>query len=95
MRGEETVHTDLQLNQFGIVALTGGMLRHPHFEVMRFGIGKSFLLIFDFLSHGTGYLRSGFFFSYSTRIQYCRQMSWKNALITSPAVIICLQFSNW
>ena len=48
MRGEETVHTDLLLNQFGIVALTGGMLRHPHFEVMRFGIGKSFLLIFDF-----------------------------------------------
>jgi len=40
MRGEELVHTDLQLNQFGIVALNGGMLRHPHFEVMRMGIGR-------------------------------------------------------
>jgi large subunit ribosomal protein L16 len=41
MRGEETVHTNLLLEQFGIVAITGGMLRHPHFEVMRLGIGKN------------------------------------------------------
>ena len=27
--------------QFGIIALNGGMLRHPHFEVMRMGIGRS------------------------------------------------------
>merc|ERR1719391_362189 len=40
MRGEESVHTNLQLDQFGIVALSGGMLRHPHFEVMRLGIGR-------------------------------------------------------
>jgi len=41
MKGEELVNTELQLNQFGIIALNGGMLRHPHFEVMRMGIGRS------------------------------------------------------
>ena len=35
------VHTDLLLNQFAIVAITGGMLRHPHFEVLRMGIGEN------------------------------------------------------
>jgi len=40
MKGEERVHTDLQLNQFGIVAINGGMLRHPHFEMMRMNIGR-------------------------------------------------------
>ena len=74
MRGEETVHTDLLLNQFGIVALTGGMLRHPHFEVMRFGIGKSFLLFF---------FRSWFMVTGILYLLFCsdptlRQMSWKN-----------------
>jgi hypothetical protein len=45
MRGEELVHTDLLLGQFGIVAITGGMLRHPHFEAMRMGIGKDTLMV--------------------------------------------------
>jgi len=40
MKGEELVHTELQLGQFGIIALNGGMLRHPHFEAMRLGIGR-------------------------------------------------------
>jgi large subunit ribosomal protein L16 len=48
MRGEETVHTNLLLEQFGIVAITGGMLRHPHFEVMRLGIGKN---LFSFVTN--------------------------------------------
>jgi len=41
MKGEELVHTDLQLNQFGIVAINGGMLRHQHFEMMRMNIGRN------------------------------------------------------
>jgi len=40
MMGEERVHNQLVLDQFGIVALTGGMLKHKHFEVMRMGIGR-------------------------------------------------------
>lgn len=40
MKGEELVHTDLQLDQFGIVALNGGMLRYPHFDMLRMGIGR-------------------------------------------------------
>jgi len=40
MKGEETVHTDLQLGQFGIVATTGGMMRPEHFDVLRQVIGK-------------------------------------------------------
>jgi len=40
MMGEERVHNDLLLDQFGIVALTGGMLKYKHFEVIRFGVGR-------------------------------------------------------
>lgn len=40
MIGEEKVHNDLVLGQFGIVARTGGMLTHKHFEVLRLGIGR-------------------------------------------------------
>ena len=40
MRGEETVHTDLKLGQFGIVALTGGMLKFKQFEAVRLAVGR-------------------------------------------------------
>lgn len=40
MRGEETVHTDLKLGQFGIVALTGGMLKFKQFEAIRMAVGR-------------------------------------------------------
>jgi len=40
MMGEEKLHNDLLLDQFGIVALTGGMLKFKHFEVIRMRVGK-------------------------------------------------------
>nr|ALS04652.1 mitochondrial 39S ribosomal protein L16 [Pseudodiaptomus poplesia] len=40
MRGEERVNTELVLDQFAIIALSGGMIRSPHFEVLRMGIGR-------------------------------------------------------
>jgi len=40
MIGEEKVHKDLLLDQYGIVALTGGMVKHKHFEVMRLAVGR-------------------------------------------------------
>jgi len=40
MMGEEQVHNDLTLGQYGIVALTGGMVKYRNFEVIRLGIGK-------------------------------------------------------
>jgi len=40
MMGEEKIHNELQLNQFAIVALTGGMVKHKHFEIMRMKIGR-------------------------------------------------------
>jgi len=40
MRGEELVNNELQLNQFAIVALNGGLLKHHHFEMMRMGVGR-------------------------------------------------------
>jgi len=40
MKGEEHIHKDLQLGQFAIIAVTGGMLKHAHFEVMRAHIGR-------------------------------------------------------
>jgi len=40
MMGEETVHNDLTLGQYGIVALTGGMVKHKNFEVIRMTVGK-------------------------------------------------------
>ncbi|XP_040574750.1 large ribosomal subunit protein uL16m [Lepeophtheirus salmonis] len=39
MRGEELVHNDLILGQYGIMALSGGSLKHGHFEMMRTGVG--------------------------------------------------------
>jgi len=40
MKGEDTVNNELQLNQFAIIALNGGLLKHKHFEAMRLGIGR-------------------------------------------------------
>jgi len=40
MKGEELVNNQLQLDQFAIVALSGGLLKHHHFEVLRLGIGR-------------------------------------------------------
>lgn len=40
MMGEEKVHCDLSLGQYGIVALTGGMMKSKSFDVLRLGIGK-------------------------------------------------------
>jgi len=40
MMGEEKVHNDLLLDQYAIVALNGGMLKHKHFEVLRLAVGK-------------------------------------------------------
>merc|ERR1719331_2814119 len=40
MMGEEKVHCDLNLGQFGIVALTGGMIKSKNFDVIRLGVGK-------------------------------------------------------
>ena len=40
MMGEEKVHCDFNLGQYGIVALTGGMMKSKNFDVMRLGIGK-------------------------------------------------------
>ena len=38
--GEEKVNNELTLGQYGIVALTGGMVKYKNFEVMRLGIGR-------------------------------------------------------
>lgn len=40
MMGEEKTHNELTLGQFGIVAITGGMMKHKNFDVLRLGIGK-------------------------------------------------------
>jgi len=40
MRGEELYNTELTLNQFGIVALTGGMLKSKHFDAIRMDVGR-------------------------------------------------------
>ncbi|XP_044265821.1 39S ribosomal protein L16, mitochondrial [Tribolium madens] len=40
MRGPETVHNFLIHQQYGIVALGGGRLKWPHFEMMRLAIGR-------------------------------------------------------
>ena len=40
MMGEEKVHNELILKQYGIIALAGGVLKHRHFEVMRLAIGR-------------------------------------------------------
>ena len=41
MRGEELYNTELTLNQFGIVALTGGMLNSKHFDAIRLSVGRN------------------------------------------------------
>jgi len=38
IRGEEEVHKDLILQQYGIIALRGGYLRWGHLEMMRLGL---------------------------------------------------------
>ncbi|XP_026277717.1 39S ribosomal protein L16, mitochondrial [Frankliniella occidentalis] len=40
MRGPEEVHNALLHEQFGIMALTGGRLKHSHLEMLRMKIGK-------------------------------------------------------
>lgn len=41
MMGEDKAQSDLVLGQFGVVALTGGMLKHRHFEMMRATAGRN------------------------------------------------------
>ena len=38
--GEETIHTDLQMGQFGIVAVHGGMIRAATLETIRLYTGR-------------------------------------------------------
>merc|ERR1712179_800146 len=38
IRGEEEVHKDLILQQYGIIALRGGYLRWGHLEMIRLGL---------------------------------------------------------
>ncbi|XP_063841118.1 large ribosomal subunit protein uL16m-like [Scylla paramamosain] len=40
IRGEEEIHRDLLLKQYGIVARRGGMLRHGHLEMIRMTIAR-------------------------------------------------------
>ena len=40
MMGEETIHTDLQMGQFGIVAVHGGMIRAATLETIRLYTGR-------------------------------------------------------
>ena len=40
MRGPETVHNQLLHKQYGIVAVTGGKLRHGHMEMIRMTLGR-------------------------------------------------------
>lgn len=40
LQGEETIQTKLQMEQFGIVALSGGLMKHEHFEVLRNDINR-------------------------------------------------------
>jgi len=41
MMGEDKAQSDLVLGQFGVVALTGGMLKHRHFEMIRATAGRN------------------------------------------------------
>ena len=36
IQGEELVHNKLILGQFGIVAVSGGQMKHQHFEILRY-----------------------------------------------------------
>ena len=40
MMGEETIHTDLQMGQFGIVAVHGGMIKAATLETIRNYTGR-------------------------------------------------------
>ncbi|KAH9637731.1 hypothetical protein HF086_009399 [Spodoptera exigua] len=40
MRGPETVHTNLQLQQYGVVATGGGRMRSEHFEMARLVVAR-------------------------------------------------------
>jgi large subunit ribosomal protein L16 len=40
IRGPELVHTKLIHQQYGIVALSGGNIKHGHFEMIRNTIGR-------------------------------------------------------
>ncbi|XP_030024742.1 39S ribosomal protein L16, mitochondrial [Manduca sexta] len=40
MRGPEPVHTTLQLKQYGVVALSGGRMAIPHFEMARLVVAR-------------------------------------------------------
>ncbi|XP_037093520.1 39S ribosomal protein L16, mitochondrial-like [Pollicipes pollicipes] len=40
MRGPETVHNQLLHKQYGIIALTGGKLKHGHMEMIRMTLGR-------------------------------------------------------
>ena len=40
VRGEETIHTDLQMGQFGIVAVHGGMIKQQTLETIRLYTGR-------------------------------------------------------
>lgn len=40
IRGEEEIHRDLLLQQYGIIARRGGMLRHGHMEMIRMTIAR-------------------------------------------------------
>ena len=40
MMGEETIHTDLQMGQFGIVAVHGGMIKAATLETIRLYTGR-------------------------------------------------------
>ncbi|XP_034952073.1 39S ribosomal protein L16, mitochondrial [Chelonus insularis] len=42
IRGPETVHTELLHQQFGIVAIRGGRMKHEHFETARMTFAKRF-----------------------------------------------------
>ena len=36
IQGEELVHNKLLLGQFGIVAVSGGQMKHQHFDILRY-----------------------------------------------------------
>ena len=36
IQGEELVHNKLILGQFGIVAVSGGQMKHQHFDILRY-----------------------------------------------------------
>lgn len=40
IQGEELVHNKLLLGQFGIVAVSGGQMKHQHFDILRMEISR-------------------------------------------------------